>query len=293
MSRAQRRQKPSSRRPPGLDPKRRLGQPGRAASAPIAQAHSFWRFRGAGRSEERAVGPAPAALCCHVSGETRVTWGPGGGAAVGREWKEEGEAGRGGSGDGRQKAASGGEKKKGQGAARAPASRSAGWASASAARWQLGPASACRPPPPALRVPPAGLNASRPRPGQFLSPRPGSRLSLPASSLLQPQDAECDQHGEGKGSGSGRVPDAGPQGKPGGSGLLCTIRLSPGPQRGAGVEGGWGGTRRRVLPLALGFWVGPKACWLPSLNLSDGVPAVSTGHSSVRWTAMEGGVEQR
>lgn len=142
-------------------------------------------------------------------------------------------------------------------------------------------------------MPPAGLNASRPRPGQFLSPQPGSRLSLPASSLLQPQDAECDQHGEGKGSGSGRVPDAGPQGKPGGSGLLCTIRLSPGPQRGAGVEGGWGGTRRRVLPLALGFWVGPKACWLPGLNLSDGVPAVSTGHSSVRWTAMEGGVEQR
>lgn len=136
-------------------------------------------------------------------------------------------------------------------------------------------------------MPPAGLDASRPRPGQLLSPRPGSRLSLPAPSLLQSQDAECDQHGEGKGSGSGRVPDAGPQGKSGVSGLLCTIRPSPGPQRGAGVEGG--GAER----LALGFWADPKIFWLPGFNLSDGVPSVSTGHSSVRWTAMGGGVEQR
>ena len=59
----------------------------------------------------------------------------------------------------------------------------------------------------------ARFDASRARPGQFLTPLwPGLRQSLRALSLLQPQDAECDQHGEGKGSGSGRVPDPGPQG---------------------------------------------------------------------------------
>lgn len=95
---------------------------------------------------------------------------------------------------------------------------------------------------PGLRVPPplppgragaaAGFDASRARPGQFLTPWPGLRQSLRAPSLLRSQDAECDQHGEGKGSGSGRVPDPGPQGKRGGSDLLCIGRPSPGPQRG-------------------------------------------------------------
>lgn len=73
MSRAQRRQKPSSRRPPGLDPKRKPGRPRRAASATIAQAHSFRRVRGAGRVRNERWVPPPRPGSCHVSGETGVT----------------------------------------------------------------------------------------------------------------------------------------------------------------------------------------------------------------------------
>lgn len=74
MSRAQRRQKPSSLGPPeGLDPKRRPGRPGTAASAPIAQAHSFRRFRGrAGvRSEPWVPPPRPSVVTCRGRLESR------------------------------------------------------------------------------------------------------------------------------------------------------------------------------------------------------------------------------
>lgn len=101
---------------------------------------------------------------------------------------------------------------------------------------------------PGLRVPPplppgragaaAGFDASRARPGQFLTPWPELRQSLRAPSLPQSQDAECDQHGEGKGSRSGRVPDPGPQGKWGGSGLTLHGPPKSWSPAWTGVEGG-------------------------------------------------------
>lgn len=88
------------------------------------------------------------------------------------------------------------------------------WALCGGGQVTAGPGLRVSPPlPPGRAGAAARFDASRARPGQFLTPLwPGLRQSLRALSLLQPQDAECDQHGEGKGSGSGRVPDPGPQG---------------------------------------------------------------------------------
>lgn len=60
----------------------------------------------------------------------------------------------------------------------------------------------------------------------------------PCPIAAQSQDAECDQHGEGKGSRSGRVPDPGPQGKWGGSGLTLHGPPKSWSPAWTGVEGG-------------------------------------------------------
>lgn len=75
MSREQRRKKKKNPSPvalQGWNTKLKGARLRRAACAPIAQARSFLRFRGAGRSEERPA-PPPRAYFCHVSREIRVT----------------------------------------------------------------------------------------------------------------------------------------------------------------------------------------------------------------------------